>query len=101
MAFRYRLSNSLKRCLNKTITVKIKISRTFLRGILREFDEHLNLIMDDAEEIRVIGGVQKIKKIDRRIILRGDSILTVDFSGQKDPRIPKSQKINSTVNKEI
>ncbi len=90
MAFRYRLSNSLKRCLNKTITVKIKISRTFLRGVLREFDEHLNLIMDDAEEIHVIHGVQKIKKIEHRIILRGDSILTVDFSGKKDPRISKS-----------
>ncbi|MHA1730050.1 MAG: LSM domain-containing protein [Promethearchaeota archaeon] len=86
MAFKYRLPNSLKRCLNKTITVKIKIYGHFLRGVLKEFDQHLNLIMDDAEEIIVRRGVsRKRKKYENRIIIRGDSIITVDFLGTPDP----------------
>jgi small nuclear ribonucleoprotein (snRNP)-like protein len=53
----------------------------YIRGKLIEFDQHLNLILDDAEEIRVRKGVVKSKKMNNRIIIRGDSILTVDFSG--------------------
>ncbi|MCP4762940.1 MAG: hypothetical protein GY870_14270 [archaeon] len=82
-AFRYSLPNSLKRCLNKTITVSVKIRGHFIRGVLKEFDSHLNLIMEEAEEIVRYRGIKRNIPLGN-IIIRGDSIIFVDFEGQKE-----------------
>ncbi|MEM1555214.1 MAG: LSm family protein [Desulfurococcaceae archaeon] len=44
-----------------------------IKGRLKSFDQHLNLVLDDAEEIRVNGDVRRIGMV----IVRGDSVILV------------------------
>ena len=96
--FKYRLPNSLKRCINKEIFVSIKIRRHYLRGILKEYDMHLNLVMKDAKEIIYKRGKERI--IERgNLVVRGDSIIYIDFDGKREYLLhkPKSENAQNVV----
>jgi len=57
--------------LGSTVLVKLRGNRE-IRGILRSFDQHLNLVLDDAEEVKS----DKTRKLGV-IIVRGDNVILV------------------------
>jgi small nuclear ribonucleoprotein len=61
----------LDSCINKIILIKLK-NRTILRANLKAYDQHMNLILSEVEDITE----DKVKNLDK-IILRGDNILIV------------------------
>ncbi len=58
-------------CINQVILIKLK-NRTTIRGNLQGFDQHMNLILTEVEDITE----DKVKNLNK-IILRGDNILIV------------------------
>jgi len=58
-------------CINKIILIKLK-NRTILRANLKAYDQHMNLILTEVEDITE----DKVKNLDK-IVLRGDNILIV------------------------
>ena len=62
----------LERSLGKTVLIKLRGGRT-LRGVLEGFDQHVNLVIRDAEAINESEEVEKIG----RIILRGDNVVMI------------------------
>jgi len=61
------LSNSL----GSAVLVRLKGGRE-LRGTLFSYDQHLNLVLEDAEEIRET----KTRKLGT-VILRGDNVVLI------------------------
>lgn len=61
----------LKTAVDSNVLVKIKGDRD-LRGVLKAFDIHMNLVLDDAEDT-TDGTSTKLG----RIILRGDTVVYV------------------------
>lgn len=62
----------LNNALGKSVLVRMKGSTEF-RGTLGSFDQHINLVLEEAEELE--GGQTKIKI--GTIFLRGDTIVFV------------------------
>lgn len=62
----------LERSLGKTVLVKLR-GGSSLRGILEGFDQHVNLVIRDAE---CIGESDEVEKIGT-IILRGDNVVMI------------------------
>jgi len=60
-----------KQSLNQLVLVKLRGERA-VRGKLFSFDEHMNLVLEDAEEI----SNNKRKKLGK-IIMRGDNVVLV------------------------
>ncbi len=58
-------------CINKVILIKLK-NHTIIRGNLKGFDPHMNLILTEVEDITE----DNVKNLDK-ILLRGDNILIV------------------------
>ncbi len=56
----------------KTVLVGLKGNRMF-RGTLLAFDVHMNLVLDDAEELSEGEVIRKMGKI----LLRGDTVVLV------------------------
>jgi len=62
----------LNESVNKTVLVRLKGKRE-LRGILKAFDVHMNIVMDEVEELE---DDKVIKKIGSMLV-RGDNILFI------------------------
>ena len=60
--------------INKVILIKLK-THTTIRGNLQAFDQHMNLVLTEVEDITE----DKVKNLDK-ILLRGDNILIVSPS---------------------
>ncbi len=58
--------------LGNTVLVKLKGGRE-VRGRLKSFDQHLNLVLENAEEIRSDGTTKKLGTI----VIRGDNVMLV------------------------
>jgi small nuclear ribonucleoprotein len=58
--------------LNKVVLVQLKGGKT-VRGKLYSFDQHMNLVMEDAEDITE---VDKAKKLGT-LIVRGDNVVLI------------------------
>ena len=63
--------NMLEGCVNKVISIRLRNKRT-IRGNLRAFDQHMNLILDKCEDITD----DEVENLDH-ILLRGDNIIAV------------------------
>ncbi len=57
--------------LGKTVLVKLRGNR-LLRGSLRSFDQHLNIVLDDAEEV-LESGTRRLGTV----IIRGENVIFV------------------------
>ncbi len=64
---------TLVSCVNKVILIKLR-NNQIIQGKLQTFDEHLNLILIDSEDITD----DKVKNLDK-IILRGDNVLIISL----------------------
>lgn len=62
----------LERSLGKTVLVKLR-GEKIIRGVLEGFDQHVNLVIRDAESIGKSDEVDKIGTI----ILRGDNVVMI------------------------
>lgn len=72
----------LARSLNSQVLVKLKGDRE-LRGRLRGYDQHLNLILDDAEDLTE----KPIQELGT-VILRGDNVIFLSPSGKPSGKKP-------------
>ena len=64
--------DTLGKALNKPILLKLKGDKEF-RGILTSFDLHMNIVLDDAEELE---NGEIIRKLGL-ILVRGDNIIYI------------------------
>lgn len=62
----------LEESLGKKVIVRLKGGRS-LRGKLKGFDQHLNLVLEDAEDTTNIEDVKKLGII----IVRGDNVVII------------------------
>ena len=62
----------LEESLEKTVLVKLKGGKS-LRGKLKGFDQHLNLVLEETEDIT---GGEATKKLGL-IIVRGDNVIMI------------------------
>ncbi|ELP95234.1 small nuclear ribonucleoprotein G, putative [Entamoeba invadens IP1] len=65
----------LKHYMEKRIYVKIHCNRAII-GVLRGFDEYLNLVLDDAFDASHPENPQKIQL--GQILIRGNSVLSLE-----------------------
>ncbi|GGI78770.1 small nuclear ribonucleoprotein (Sm) [Vulcanisaeta souniana JCM 11219] len=68
------VNEELQRNLNKVILVKLR-NGSEIRGVLIGYDQHLNLLLTDTEEINQRSGVKS-----SLMIIRGDTILFISPS---------------------
>ncbi|UCH32735.1 MAG: RNA-binding protein [Candidatus Bathyarchaeota archaeon] len=62
----------LEESLGKTVLVRLKGGKS-LRGKLRGFDQHLNLVLEETEDST---DSENIKKLDT-LIVRGDNVVII------------------------
>jgi len=62
----------LEESLGKTVLIRLRGGKS-LRGKLQGFDQHLNLVLDEAEDLTKSEDVKKIGLI----IIRGDNVVMV------------------------
>jgi small nuclear ribonucleoprotein len=83
MERRHRPIDFLKSSINKVILLKVKRNRLF-RGILRGFDEHLNLYLEETTQLFEYqdedGNVREEQESLGSIVIRGDNIILIDIS---------------------
>jgi small nuclear ribonucleoprotein len=61
----------LQRSLNSIVLIKLKGGRE-IRGKLLSFDQHMNLVLDEAEELRP----EDTKSLGK-VIVRGDNVILI------------------------
>ena len=69
----------LSNALNQTVILKVR-GRREIRGILRSYDPHLNLYLEDAEMIHPANnetGEEPQTETLGNIILRGDNVILI------------------------
>ncbi|MHA2369167.1 MAG: LSM domain-containing protein [Candidatus Hodarchaeales archaeon] len=64
----------LQRSLNKTILLRLRGNRE-VRGVLRSYDAHLNLVLEEAE-ILESGSSERGEQLGK-IVLRGDNVVLI------------------------
>ena len=73
----------LKSSVNKVILIKVKRNRLF-RGVLRGFDEHLNLFLEGTSQIFEYqddeGNIREEHENLGSIVVRGDNVIFVNIS---------------------
>ncbi len=62
----------LEESINKVVLVKIKGGKT-IRGNLLGFDQHMNLLLDQSEEIPTEGDAKSLGTI----VVRGDNVVMI------------------------
>jgi len=62
----------LDESIDKIVLIKLKGGKT-IRGNLRGFDQHMNLLLDDSEEIPSDGEAKSIGTI----VVRGDNVVMI------------------------
>ncbi|KAG2478387.1 MAG: putative snRNP Sm-like protein [Nitrosopumilales archaeon] len=67
------IAKILSGCINKVVLIKLR-NNQIIQGKLQTFDEHLNLILMDSEDITD----DKVKNLNK-IILRGDNVLIISL----------------------
>jgi small nuclear ribonucleoprotein len=67
----------LEGCVNKVVLIKLK-NKSTIRGNLQIFDQHMNLLLTESQDITG----DEVKNLDK-IILRGDNILIVSLPQEK------------------
>jgi len=71
------ISNLMNNNKDKVILLRLRNNKS-VRGNLQDFDIHMNLTLDDAEDI----SDDKVVKLGR-ILLRGDNILAVSLPDEE------------------
>ena len=71
------ISTAMANCQGKSVLLRLRNSKT-IQGILIDFDIHMNLTMDDAEDI----SEEKHASLGK-ILLRGDNILAISLPTDK------------------
>lgn len=64
--------DTLNDALNTSVIVRLKGAREF-RGVLQGYDVHMNLVLDEAEELKDGEVVRKIGGV----VIRGDNVVYV------------------------
>ncbi|MEM0378876.1 MAG: LSm family protein [Thermosphaera sp.] len=62
----------LEENIGNIVLIKIKDDIT-LRGKLRSYDQHLNIVLDDVEEIKEGGDTRKLGTV----VIRGDTVVFI------------------------
>jgi small nuclear ribonucleoprotein len=62
----------LDESINKTVLIKLKGSKT-IRGNLLGFDQHMNLLLDQTEEIPSEGDSKELGTL----VVRGDNVIMI------------------------
>ena len=70
----------LSKSLDQRVLIKLKGNRE-LRGRLIGFDQHMNLILENAEEV-IAGDEENMKNLGT-IIVRGDNVIIISPPRQK------------------
>ncbi|MDT7892133.1 MAG: LSm family protein [Thermoproteota archaeon] len=66
----------LQSVMKQPVLIKLKGGRE-IRGILKSFDVHMNLILQDSEEIGKDGNTKKLGTL----IIRGDNVIMISPIG--------------------
>ena len=69
----YEISTLMNNNKDKIVLLKLRNTQ-IIQGILKEFDIHMNMTLDDAEDI----SAEKPEKLGK-ILIRGDNILAVSM----------------------
>lgn len=72
----------LMKSIDSNVLVSLR-ANYWLRGILKTFDQHLNIIIDNVEEIstpKSPNEEQEVVRLGKRVFVRGDNIVAI--SGQ-------------------
>ena len=69
----YEISTLMNNSRGKVVLIKLRNNKT-IQGILKDFDIHMNLTLEDAEDITN----EKPEKLGT-ILIRGDNILTISM----------------------
>ena len=67
------ISTLMNNSKNRTVLLRLRNTKT-IQGVLKDFDIHMNLTLDDAEDI----SDEKPVKLGK-ILLRGDNVLAVSL----------------------
>jgi small nuclear ribonucleoprotein len=62
----------LDESVGKVVLIKLKGGKV-LRGVLRGFDQHMNLLLEETEEVREDGENQALGTI----VVRGDNVIII------------------------
>jgi len=63
----------LSESLGNTVLVRLRSGR-MLRGILQGYDQHMNLVLEQAEELSADNSIQRRLGV---IVVRGDNVIMV------------------------
>lgn len=62
----------LDESVGKVVLIKLRGGRV-IRGVLQGFDQHMNLLLENSEEVREEGEIRKLGMI----IVRGDNVVII------------------------